>query len=65
MTSFHISAIPPAELAGIRAAGRDVAGNEFRPFVSDRGGEPLRCCLRPSRSGERLALIAYRPNRAR
>jgi Protein of unknown function (DUF1203) len=61
MTSFRVTAIPPAELDGIRAAGRDVAGNPFRPFTYDGDGEPLRCCLRLSRPGERVALIAYRP----
>jgi hypothetical protein len=61
MTTYQIHAIPPAELAGIRAAGRDVAGNEFRPRVDHTGDSPLRCCLRPSRPGEEIALIAYRP----
>ncbi len=58
---FQILAIPPAELDGIRAAGRDVAGNGYRPKVDRAGGSPLRCCLRLSRPGEQVALIAYRP----
>ena len=61
MTAFHIAAIPPTELDGIRATGRDVAGNEFRPFADGTGSSPLRCCLRLSRKGERVALIAYAP----
>jgi hypothetical protein len=60
MTTFHIAAIPAAELDRIRAAGHDVEGNLFTP-IDAGGGEPLRCCLRPSRPGERIALIAYRP----
>src|SRR5581483_1246012 len=59
--SFQILAIPPAELDGIRAAGRDVAGNGYRPTVDRAGGSPLRCCLRLTRPGEQVALIAYRP----
>ncbi len=61
MTSFHIEAIPAADLDRIRANGVDVAGNAFTPFVEDTGGSPVRCCLRLSRAGERIALIAYRP----
>jgi hypothetical protein len=30
-------------------------------FVAEEDGAPLRCCLREARAGERLALIAYRP----
>ena len=58
--SFRITAIPADELARIRAAGQDIQGN---PFTSREagGGEPLRCCLRPARTGERIALISYRP----
>jgi len=59
--SFRFFAIPPAELDGIRAAGRDVAGNPLRPFVHRRGGEPLRCCLRLILPGKHVALISYRP----
>jgi hypothetical protein len=62
MTTFQIEAIPAAELGRIRAAGHDVNGDPFAPFLDDVGGAPLRCCLRPSRAGERIALIAYRPS---
>jgi Protein of unknown function (DUF1203) len=58
---FRTLAISPVELDGIRAAGRDVAGNPFRRFTDKVGGSPLRCCLRLSRVGEEVALIAYRP----
>ena len=61
MTTFRIEAIPAAELNRVRAAGQDIEGNPFTPRDAD-GGEPLRCCLRPSRAGERIALIAYRPS---
>jgi hypothetical protein len=53
--------IPPAELARIRAAGTDEAGNRLVPQVLSEGGSPLRCCLREARPGEELLLIAYTP----
>jgi hypothetical protein len=56
---FVYRAIPAAELDGIRAAGRDEAGNPLR--VVDGAGSPLRCCLREARPGEKLMLIAYTP----
>jgi Protein of unknown function (DUF1203) len=60
-TTFRIEAIPPPRLDAIRRAGHDSAGNRFQPFATDTGGEPLRCCLRLARAGERIALIAYPP----
>jgi hypothetical protein len=53
-------AIPAAELAEIRAAGRDEAGNSLT-VQADNGGSPVRCCLRETRPGERVMLIAYTP----
>jgi hypothetical protein len=60
MTTFRIDAIPANELDRIRTAGHDIEDNPFTPRDAE-GGEPLRCCLRPSRAGERIALIAFRP----
>jgi hypothetical protein len=54
-------AIPPDELDAIRAAGRDEAGNPLEAQVARNYGDPLRCCLRETRPGERLLLIAYSP----
>jgi Protein of unknown function (DUF1203) len=54
-------AIPPGELDAVRAAGRDEAGNMLKAQASRDGGEPLRCCLRTARAGERLLLMAYSP----
>lgn len=59
--SFVISPIPAARLEAMRRDGTDDAGERFEPFVTDEDGAPLRCCLREARAGERLALIAYRP----
>jgi Protein of unknown function (DUF1203) len=54
--------IPAAELARIRAAGRDEAGNRVTPQADREGGSPLRwCCLRETRPGEQVLLIAYTP----
>ncbi len=61
MTQISYQAISPGELDGIRAAGRDEAGNPLEVQVHADGGAPLRCCLREARAGERLLLIAYTP----
>ena len=52
-------AIDPAVLAGLRAA--DDAGNPPRLLTDTDGGSPLRCCLRASAPGERVALVSYAP----
>jgi hypothetical protein len=53
--------IPSGELEKIRAAGIDEAGNRLVPQVDIEGGSPLRCCLRETRPGEQVLLIAYTP----
>ncbi|MFE3167548.1 DUF1203 domain-containing protein [Streptomyces sp. NPDC059224] len=53
--------IPSASLAELRV--RDDAGNAPRPYTDDEGGAPLRCCLRSSTRGERIALVCYAPLR--
>ncbi len=61
--AFVIDAIPADRLDQMRRNGVDDAGDPFAPFVNaDPDGAPLRCCLREARTGERLALIAYRPD---
>ncbi|MEK9519971.1 DUF1203 domain-containing protein [Streptomyces venezuelae] len=54
-------AIPPSALAELRVA--DDAGRACAPYAAVEGGDPLRCCLRPSVPGERIALVAYAPLR--
>jgi len=54
-------AIDQAVLAGLRAA--DDAGNPPRLLTDTEGGSPLRCCLRASAPGERVALVSYAPLR--
>jgi hypothetical protein len=38
-----------------------LAADATRIFTDDEGGAPLRCCLRDSRPGERIALVAVTP----
>jgi hypothetical protein len=38
-----------------------LADDATRTFVDEDGGRPLRCCLRDSRPGERIALVAVTP----
>jgi hypothetical protein len=62
-TTFIVEPIPAADLARIRAAGTDEAGNRLAPRVLTEadGHPPLRCCLREASPGEELLLIAYTP----
>jgi hypothetical protein len=53
--------IPTAELARIRAAGADEAGNRLAPLADAPVGSPLRCCLREARPGDQVLLIAHTP----
>lgn len=48
-------------LEGLRR--RDDAGRPAEPYTDPEGGAPLRCCLRLSRAGERIALVSYAPLR--
>ncbi|MFC5244643.1 DUF1203 domain-containing protein [Streptomyces atrovirens] len=41
----------------------DDAGRPAVPRTDDEGGAPLRCCLRRSEPGERIALVSYAPLR--
>jgi Protein of unknown function (DUF1203) len=56
-----VEPIPADELRDIRAAGTDEAGNQLIPQAVTEGGNPLRCCLRETRPGEQVLLIAYTP----
>ena len=60
-TSLRYEPIPSAVLDAVRAADRDEAGNPLSVRVDRDGGSPLRCCLRESRPGERVVLIAHTP----
>jgi Protein of unknown function (DUF1203) len=58
---YRLCAIPAETLAQLRM--RDDAGRSPRIVVEAEGGSPLRCCLRPIRPGERVALVSYAPLR--
>ncbi|WP_369389211.1 DUF1203 domain-containing protein [Streptomyces sp. CG1] len=53
--------ISPETLTDLRTT--DDAGHPMTPFTDDEGGAPLRCCLRRSARGERIALVSYAPLR--
>jgi len=59
--SVRVRAIDPAALRELRAC--DDARRAPLRLTDDEGGSPLRCCLRRSRLGEQIALVAYAPLR--
>lgn len=59
--SYEVRALDPAVVRELRR--RDDAGRAPRLVTHEQGGSPLRCCLRLSRPGERVALVAYAPLR--
>ncbi|MFB6839335.1 DUF1203 domain-containing protein [Streptomyces sp. NPDC056361] len=60
-TAYAARPIPTAVLAELRAS--DDAGSAPVPYADAEGGAPLRCCLRSSAVGERIALVSYAPLR--
>ncbi|NEC49665.1 DUF1203 domain-containing protein [Actinospica acidiphila] len=56
-----VRALPPQVVKDLLV--RDDAGRPAVPFADGEGGAPLRCCLRRSRPGERIALVSYAPLR--
>ncbi|MVA75467.1 DUF1203 domain-containing protein [Auraticoccus sp. F435] len=58
--TLRVHPVSPAELGRVRRRGRDLWGNVPEPFVS-RGGDQIRCCLRHSRRGELLWVVAHAP----
>ena len=56
-----VTGLDPQQLADVRASLVDHGGNAVEPFVDTDGGWPLRCCLRDSQAGERLAIVAWSP----
>ncbi|MFI9149691.1 DUF1203 domain-containing protein [Streptomyces sp. NPDC053367] len=61
MTTYIARPIGPTVLKELRSA--DDQGRVPVPVTDDEGGAPLRCCLRHSRPGERIALVSYAPLR--
>ncbi|MEU9343376.1 DUF1203 domain-containing protein [Streptomyces sp. NPDC048278] len=60
-TTFPPVPIPAETLQELRV--RDDAGKPPSPYTDDEGGAPLRCCLRSSTVGDRIALLSYAPLR--
>ncbi|MFG3035722.1 DUF1203 domain-containing protein [Streptomyces sp. NPDC048330] len=60
-TRYPALPIPADALARLRVS--DDAGLTRAPHTATDGGDPLRCCLRPSLPGERIALVTYAPLR--
>ncbi|MFH9420922.1 DUF1203 domain-containing protein [Streptomyces sp. NPDC017529] len=68
MTTYPPLPIPEAALKELRVS--DDSGRVMEAFAAgsandhvDSVGSPLRCCLRPIREGERVALVSYAPLR--
>ncbi|WP_405831698.1 DUF1203 domain-containing protein [Streptomyces sp. NBC_01176] len=61
MTIHAARPIEAEVLKDLRTA--DDAGRPMVPFTDEEGGAPLRCCLRRSEPGERIALVSYAPLR--
>ncbi|MCT7353125.1 DUF1203 domain-containing protein [Streptomyces sp. 15-116A] len=61
MTIHTARPVPPAVLKELLTF--DDAGRPAVPVTDEEGGAPLRCCLRRSRPGERIALVSYAPLR--
>ncbi|MFH8340510.1 DUF1203 domain-containing protein [Streptomyces sp. AM6-12] len=61
MTTYTVCPIPAGTLAALLT--EDDAGDPAAPYPDPEGGAPLRCCLRRSAPGERIALVSYAPLR--
>ncbi|TWV35913.1 DUF1203 domain-containing protein [Streptomyces misionensis] len=61
MTTYTVCPIPADTLRALRTV--DDAGRPAAPCTDEEGGAPLRCCLRRSVPGERIALVSYAPLR--
>lgn len=61
MNGYTAHSIPPDVLEELLSG--DDAGRVPAPTTDDEGGAPLRCCLRRSAPGDRIALVSYAPLR--
>ncbi|MFD8914371.1 DUF1203 domain-containing protein [Streptomyces sp. NPDC059575] len=61
-TTTHVPR-PITEPVLARLRTTDDAGRPLTAVTDPEGGAPLRCCLRRSEPGERIALISYAPLR--
>ncbi len=64
MTTYTLRSARPVPAPVVKELlTTDDAGRPAVPFTDHEGGAPLRCCLRHSREGERIALVSYAPLR--
>ncbi|MFF5531708.1 DUF1203 domain-containing protein [Streptomyces cinerochromogenes] len=61
MTTHIARPVEPGVLKELRTT--DDAGRPMTAVTDEEGGAPLRCCLRRSEPGERIALVSYAPLR--
>ena len=61
MATYPARPIDQVVLKDLRSA--DDQGRKMVPVIDDEGGAMLRCCLRRSERGERIALVSYAPLR--
>src|SRR3954463_5593182 len=59
--TYVVEPIPAPVVAQL--LDRDDAGRRPRVLTEGEGGNPLRCCLRATRPGERVVLASYAPVR--
>jgi len=59
--TWQIEGLDEEKLAEVRSSGRDHGGNAVEAFVDQDGGWPVRCCLRDSKAGDELAIVAWNP----
>ena len=57
----RIVGLDPEQLDEFWNTALDHNGNAAEPFIDDTGAWPLRCCLRDSRPGDELAIVAWSP----
>jgi hypothetical protein len=59
--AWTVLALPEDRLRTVRDRSVDEHGNQVTATIDEEGGAPLRCCLRDSRPGESLLLVAWSP----
>jgi hypothetical protein len=63
VTTTRVEVVPIAPAVVAELLSLDDAGRSPRIVTHADGGSPLRCCLRLSGPGERVALVSYAPLR--
>lgn len=61
VVDMNIVGLDPQLLSELRSSRVDHGNNAVEAFTDDRGGWPLRRCLRDSRAGDSIAIAAWNP----